>query len=75
MVHAWAMEGDYEPAKLQSNTFPLQWPPKSGKMVDVPEVDRAEWFGLDAAREKILPGQRGFLDELERYLVRSTAAK
>jgi predicted NUDIX family NTP pyrophosphohydrolase len=75
MVHAWAMEGDYEPAKLQSNTFPLQWPPKSGITVDVPEVDRAEWFGLDAAREKILPGQRGFLDELERYLVRSTAAK
>jgi len=65
-VHAWALEGDLDPAQLRSNTFQLHWPPKSGKIVEVPEVDRAEWFALDVGREKILPGQRGFLDELMR---------
>jgi predicted NUDIX family NTP pyrophosphohydrolase len=64
IVHAWVVEDDFDPAQLRSNTFQLQWPPKSGKLVEVPEVDRAEWFTLDVAREKILPGQRGFLDEL-----------
>jgi predicted NUDIX family NTP pyrophosphohydrolase len=74
LVQAWAMEGDYDPAGLQSNTFLLQWPPKSGKTMEIPEVDRAAWFLLDSARERILPGQRGFLDELERSLAGSTAA-
>jgi predicted NUDIX family NTP pyrophosphohydrolase len=64
IVHAWVVENDFDPAQLRSNAFQLQWPPKSGKLVEVPEVDRAEWFTLDVAREKILPGQRGFLDEL-----------
>jgi predicted NUDIX family NTP pyrophosphohydrolase len=68
IVHAWAVEGDYDPALLQSNTFPLEWPPKSGNVVNVTEVDRAEWFALDAAREKISPGQRQFLDELLRII-------
>jgi predicted NUDIX family NTP pyrophosphohydrolase len=75
IVHAWAMEGDYDPAQLQSNTFPLEWPPKSGKTMEVPEVDRAAWLSLDAARQKILPGQRGFLDELARYLSGSVIAQ
>jgi predicted NUDIX family NTP pyrophosphohydrolase len=67
-VHAWAAEGDFDPAQLKSSTFQLEWPPKSGKLLDVPEVDRAYWFALDSARERILTGQRPFLDELERVL-------
>jgi predicted NUDIX family NTP pyrophosphohydrolase len=67
-VHAWAFQGDYDPARLESNTFQLEWPPKSGMLKEVPEVDRAEWFSLEVAREKILPGQWGFLDELNRVI-------
>jgi predicted NUDIX family NTP pyrophosphohydrolase len=63
-VYAWALEGDYDPTAVRSNTFPLQWPPKSGRTIQVPEVDRAEWFTLEVGREKILSGQRGFLDQL-----------
>jgi predicted NUDIX family NTP pyrophosphohydrolase len=59
IVHAWAMQGDCDPALVRSNTFTLK-----GKTY--PEVDRAGWFGLDIARQKILPGQAGFLDQLER---------
>jgi predicted NUDIX family NTP pyrophosphohydrolase len=65
-VHAWALEGDCDPAALRSNTFPLEWPPRSGKRVEFPEVDRAEFFGLEMAREKINPAQGALLDELER---------
>ena len=67
-VHAWLLESDFDPEKLRSNTFLLEWPPKSGKMLEVPEVDRAEWFPLNAAHEKIVPGQRPFLVELERLV-------
>jgi predicted NUDIX family NTP pyrophosphohydrolase len=74
IVHAWAMEGDYDAAAVKSNTFPLQWPPKSGNFIEVPEVDRADWFTLDAAREKILPGQRGFLDQLAALISHAEAA-
>ncbi len=56
-----------------SNTFPFEWPPRSGKMIEIPEVDRAEWFGLDAAREKINSGQVALLDRLVEMLG-STAA-
>jgi predicted NUDIX family NTP pyrophosphohydrolase len=73
IVHAWAMEGDYNAAAVKSNTFPLQWPPKSDKFIEVPEVDRAEWFTLNAAREKILPGQRDFLDRLTQIISDSNA--
>jgi len=59
IVHAWAVQGDCDPALLRSNTFTLK-----GKTY--PEVDRAGWFGLDIARQKLLPGQAGFLDQLER---------
>ena len=64
IVHAWAVEGDCDSTAIQSNTFTLEWPPRSGRQQEFPEVDRAGWFDLDTAREKILDGQRGLLDEL-----------
>lgn len=64
MVHAWAVRGDFDPATLRCNTFSLEWPPRSGRTAEFPEVDRAAWFSLDAARQKINPGQRAFLDQL-----------
>ena len=67
-VHAFACEGDFDPQKLKCNTFEIEWPPRSGKRTSFPEIDRIAWFGLDAAREKILAYQRPFLDELERRL-------
>jgi predicted NUDIX family NTP pyrophosphohydrolase len=63
-VLAWAVEGDCDPAELRSNTFELEWPPKSGKRRAFPEVDRGEWFSIDEARKRILAGQAPFLDEL-----------
>jgi predicted NUDIX family NTP pyrophosphohydrolase len=63
-VVAWAVEGDFAVAELRSNAFEMEWPPKSGKRKQFPEVDRAEWFGLDEARRKILPGQAAFIDRL-----------
>ena len=62
IVHAWAIQGDCDPALLRSNTFTLK-----GKTF--PEVDRAGWFGLEAAQQKILPGQAGFLDQIRRLLI------
>jgi predicted NUDIX family NTP pyrophosphohydrolase len=67
-VLAWAVRGDFDPADLKSNTFPLEWPPKSGALRSFPEVDRAAWFDAAVAREKILAGQRGFLDQLASAL-------
>jgi predicted NUDIX family NTP pyrophosphohydrolase len=66
VVHAWAVEGDFDAGKLRSNTFELEWPPRSGKRQPFPEVDRAEWFDLTTARSKILGAQAAFLDRLER---------
>jgi predicted NUDIX family NTP pyrophosphohydrolase len=67
-VHAWAMAGDLDTAMVHSNTFLFEWPPRSGTTIEIPEVDRAEWFGLKAAREKINPGQVPLLDRLEQLL-------
>jgi predicted NUDIX family NTP pyrophosphohydrolase len=64
VVEAWAAEADFDPAALAGNTFSIEWPPRSGSQREFPEVDRAEWFGLEAAREKILPAQAEFLDRL-----------
>ena len=64
LVYAWALRADFDPATLASNTFSMEWPPKSGKLRDFPEVDRAEWFTMDVARGKILKGQAAFLDQL-----------
>lgn len=63
-IYAWAVEGDCDPAELRSNTFEMEWPPKSGKRAAFPEVDRAEWFSLEEARERILAGQAPFLDQV-----------
>lgn len=68
IVHAFAVEGDLDTHNITSNTFSLEWPPKSGNYIDVPEVDRAQWFNLDNAREKINPAQAAFIDELEKWL-------
>jgi len=71
-VHAWAIAGDLDAAEIVSNTFDFEWPPRSGRTIEIPEVDRAEWFGLEAARAKINIGQVPLLDRLERLLGSST---
>ena len=63
-VTAFAVEGEFDPQMLVSNTFEMEWPPRSGKRRSFPEVDRAAWFTLDEARRKILPGQAPLLDQL-----------
>jgi predicted NUDIX family NTP pyrophosphohydrolase len=68
LVEAWAAEADFDPATLASNTFSMEWPPRSGSEQEFPEVDRAEWFGLEKAREKILPAQAELLDRLSEKL-------
>ncbi len=64
LVYAWALRSDFDPSVLKSNTFTLEWPPKSGKKRVFPEVDKAAWFGIEDARRKILKGQAPFLDQL-----------
>jgi predicted NUDIX family NTP pyrophosphohydrolase len=65
-VYAWAISGDFEASDLKSNTFSLIWPPGSGNKKEFPEIDRAEWFDLKIAREKILKGQLPMLEEFEK---------
>jgi predicted NUDIX family NTP pyrophosphohydrolase len=64
VVTAWALEGDIDADTVTSNTFTMEWPPRSGRTREFPEVDRAAWFGLDEARERILPAQAPLLDRL-----------
>jgi len=64
IVHAFAVEGDLDTANIHSNTFQMEWPPRSGRTQDFPEVDRAAWHDLATAREKLNPAQSAFLDEL-----------
>jgi predicted NUDIX family NTP pyrophosphohydrolase len=67
-IFAWAVRGNFDPATLSSNSFWLEWPPKSGRQKEFPEVDRAAWFPIEAAMKKILKGQQGFLTQLmEQY--------
>ncbi|HVN24743.1 MAG TPA: NUDIX domain-containing protein [Syntrophorhabdales bacterium] len=68
IVHAWGFEGDLDTRNIKSNTFLLEWPPQSGKQQEFPEVDRADWFNIETAKEKITKGQIDFLDELLRNL-------
>jgi len=68
IVHAWAVEGDCDPATIQSNTFTMEWPPRSGQQQAFPEIDRAEWFDFATARRKAKSGQVGLIDELEMLL-------
>lgn len=63
-VHAWAAEGGFDPTALSSNSFELEWPPRSGAMREFPEVDRAEWFDPAEARRRILPAQAALIDRL-----------
>jgi predicted NUDIX family NTP pyrophosphohydrolase len=64
LVDAWAVEGDFNPDKLSSNTFEMEWPPKSGQRQRFPEIDKAGWFAVETALEKINPGQAAFIHEL-----------
>lgn len=63
-VHAWAVEGDADADNISSNTFPMEWPPKSGKITEFVEVDRAGWFDPETAKLKLNPAQVAFVDEL-----------
>lgn len=67
-VYAWALEGNIDAGHIVSNTFSLQWPPRSGKQQEFPEVDRAGWFGVEEAKQKINEAQTGFIAELEKRL-------
>jgi predicted NUDIX family NTP pyrophosphohydrolase len=71
VVDAWAAEADFDPARLDSNTFSMEWPRHSGVEREFPEVDRAEWFDAEQARRKILPAQAAFLDRALDYMGRS----
>ena len=71
-IDAWATENDWDSSKLISNTFSMEWPKGSGRIQAFPEVDRAEWFEISEAARRILPGQRGFLDELYEKLSTSS---
>ncbi len=64
IVYVWALEGDYDPGTLRSNEFEMEWPPRSGRTARFPEVDRAAWFDIATAREKIVAAQRRFLDDV-----------
>lgn len=64
IVTAWAVEGDCDPERLQSNRFQIEWPPRSGRLLDAPEIDRGAWFSIAEARERILKSQEPLLDKL-----------
>jgi predicted NUDIX family NTP pyrophosphohydrolase len=68
VIVAWAAEGDLDPARLRSNTFEMEWPPRSGRTAEFPEVDRGEWFSVPAALERVNPAQRNLLCELRAAL-------
>ncbi|NIM14358.1 MAG: NUDIX domain-containing protein [Candidatus Aminicenantes bacterium] len=74
-ITAWAIEGDCDASKIKSNTFTLEWPPRSGKQMEFPEIDRAEWFGINLAKKKILKGQVGFIEELCNILTYEPSVK
>ena len=68
LVHAWALQGDFDESHLDSAKFSMEWPPRSGRSQEFPEVDRAAWFSLEDARRMILPAQATFLDRLEKEM-------
>ena len=68
IIHAWGIEGDVNATRIRSNSFSMEWPPGSGRQQEFPEVDRAAWFTVEAAEEKITPGQKAFIEELERTI-------
>jgi predicted NUDIX family NTP pyrophosphohydrolase len=68
LVYAWALEGDCDAGAIKSNLFSMEWPPRSGKRQEYPEVDRASWFTVESAKRRIVPGQIAFLEELQQML-------
>ncbi|HLP20177.1 MAG TPA: NUDIX domain-containing protein [Chitinophagales bacterium] len=68
VVHAWAVQHDLDATNIKSNEIEIEWPPKSGKVKSIPEVDKAEWFTIPLAREKIIGAQAAFLNELENLM-------
>lgn len=68
VVSAWAVEGDCDPSKLISNRCEVEWPPRSGRHIEIPEVDRGDWFSIADARQRILKSQSPFLDKLSQML-------
>jgi predicted NUDIX family NTP pyrophosphohydrolase len=68
VVSAWAFEGDCDPGKLVSNRCQIEWPPRSGRLMEIPEVDRGDWFSIADAKERILKSQAPFLEKLSRLL-------
>jgi len=73
LVHAWAVESQFDAATLRSGTFHMEWPPRSGRQHEFPEVDRAEWFTIEDARRKMLKGQTPLLDHFLRAVASSSA--
>jgi len=69
IVTLWAMEADLDPAPFVPGNFTMEWPPRSGRLMEFPEIDRVEWTGVEAARTRLVPGQLVFLDRLEELLV------
>jgi predicted NUDIX family NTP pyrophosphohydrolase len=74
LVSAWALEGDCDASAIRSNTFTIAWPPKSGKAVEFPEVDRAQWFAPEEAACRLLKGQVAILEDLLKHLLQSARA-
>ena len=68
IVHAWAVEGNCDPTAIRSNTITIEWPPRSGRQLEIPEVDRGGWFSIPEARERILDGQQALLAQVELML-------
>ena len=75
VIYAWAVKGDCDAKTIQSNTFSMEWPPRSGKYQEFAEVDRADWFGMNVAKEKILKGQVSLLEELTQVVEKDLAAE
>lgn len=75
IVYAWAVKGDFDPARLKSNSFSMEWPPRSGRQQEFPEIDRAAWFTIEEASNKILKGQAAFLVQLKHKFGRGVADK
>jgi predicted NUDIX family NTP pyrophosphohydrolase len=71
VVTAWAAEGDIDTDAVQSNTFTMEWPPRSGRTAEFPEIDRAGWFGFDLAREKLIPAQAELVERLAERLAQA----
>ena len=74
IVHAWAFEGDCDPEKIVSNTFTMEWPPGSGRKMEFPEIDRADFFDVAAAKRKIKAGQEALIEEVESIIMGRTEA-